>query len=64
MKADKVLEVNTHHEVFASLQQAFQNDQEKFKLYTEILYQQARLIEGLSVDDPVDLTNKMCQLMK
>ncbi len=64
VKADKVLEVNTHHEVFTSLQQAFQNDQEKFKLYTEILYQQARLIEGLSVDDPVDLTNKMCQLMK
>ncbi len=64
VKADKVLEVNTHHDVFTSLQQAFQDDQEKFKLYTEILYQQARLIEGLSVDDPVDLTNKMCQLMK
>ena len=64
VKADKVLEVNTHHDVFTSLQQAFQDDQEKFKLYTEILYQQARLIEGLSVEDPVDLTNKMCQLMK
>ena len=64
VKADKVLEVNTHHEVFTSLQQTFENDQEKFKLYTEILYQQARLIEGLPVDDPVDLTNKMCQLMK
>lgn len=64
VKADKVLEVNTHHDVFASLQHAFQDDQEKFKLYTEILYQQARLIEGLSVEDPVDLTNKMCQLMK
>lgn len=64
VKADKVLEVNTHHHVFLSLQQAFQDDQEKFRLYTEILYQQARLIEGLPVDDPVDLTNKMCQLMK
>ena len=64
VKADKVLEVNVNHEVFKSLQQAYQEDKEKFKLYTELLYQQARLIEGLPVDDPVALSNKICQIMK
>ncbi|SMP38646.1 molecular chaperone HtpG [Anoxynatronum buryatiense] len=64
VKADKVLEVNVNHEVFKSLQQAYQDDKEKFKLYTELLYQQARLIEGLPVDDPVALSNKICQIMK
>jgi molecular chaperone HtpG len=64
VKADKVLEVNTGHEVFKSLQQAYQDDPEKFKLYTELLYQQARMIEGLPIDDPVELSNKICQVMK
>jgi molecular chaperone HtpG len=64
VKADKILEVNTHHEVFHSLQQAYKEDKEKFKLYTELLYQQARMIEGLPIDDPVELSNKICQIMK
>ncbi|MDW7672585.1 MAG: molecular chaperone HtpG, partial [Bacillota bacterium] len=64
VKADKVLEVNTGHEVFKSLQKACQDDPEKFKLYTELLYQQARMIEGLPIDDPVELSNKICQVMK
>ncbi|MEN1761102.1 molecular chaperone HtpG [Anoxynatronum sibiricum] len=64
VKADKVLEVNMNHEVFKSLQQAYKEDKEKFKLYTELLYQQARLIEGLPVEDPVALSNKICQIMK
>ena len=64
VKADKVLEVNTHHEVFESLQKAYQEDQEKFKLYTEVLYQQARMMEGLPIEDPVELANQICRMMK
>ena len=64
IKADKILEVNIHHDVFQSLQKAYEEDQEKFALYTELLYQQARMIEGLPVEDPVDLSNKLCQIMK
>lgn len=64
VKADKILEVNTHHEVFQSLKSAYQEDKEKFQLFTELLYQQARMIEGLSVEDPVDLSNKICKIMK
>ena len=40
---------------FPSTQEAFKNDQEKFKLYTDLLYNQALLIEGLPIEDPVSL---------
>ena len=62
--AEKVLEINTHHEVFKVLQEAYENDPEKFTLYTEVLYQQALLIEGLPVEDPVAFTNQICKIMK
>ena len=64
VKADKVLEVNVNHEVFKSLQAAYEQDQAKFDLYTDVLYNQARLIEGLDIEDPVAFTNNVCQLMK
>ena len=47
VKADKVLEVNVNHEVFKSLQTAYEQDRKKFDLYTDVLYNQALLIEGL-----------------
>ncbi|MDB8551289.1 molecular chaperone HtpG [Turicibacter sanguinis] len=64
VKADKVLEVNVNHEVFKSLQTAYEQDRKKFDLYTDVLYNQALLIEGLSIEDPVAFTNNVCQLMK
>ncbi|XZI42527.1 molecular chaperone HtpG [Clostridium perfringens] len=64
VKAQKVLEVNTNHEVFNSLKDAFENDKDKFNLYTKLLYNQALLVEGLSIEDPVDFTNDICKLMK
>lgn len=64
VKAEKVLEINTNHEVFDSLKEAFENDEEKFKLYTDLLYNQACLIEGLPVEDPVEYTNNVCRIMK
>lgn len=56
VKAQKVLEVNTNHEVFNSLKDALENDKDKFNLYTKLLYNQALLVEGLSIEDPVDFT--------
>ncbi|MTI69264.1 MAG: molecular chaperone HtpG [Firmicutes bacterium] len=64
VKADKVLEINTNHEVFKSLKKAYEKDEEKLKLYTDLLYNQALLIEGLSINDPVEFTNNICELMK
>lgn len=63
VQADKVLEINTKHDIFQSLIQTHQMDKEKFTLYTNILYNQALLIEGLPIEDPVALTNDMCKVM-
>jgi molecular chaperone HtpG len=63
VKADKVLEINVNHEVFASLKDAFVNDKDKLTLFTGILYNQALLIEGLPIEDPVEFTNDICKIM-
>ena len=63
IKADKVLEININHHVFENLKSAFENDKEKLKLYTNLLYNQALLIEGLPIEDPVEFTNNICKLM-
>jgi molecular chaperone HtpG len=63
IKADKVLEINTNHEVFQSLKDAFATDKQKVELYTKLLYNQALLIEGLPIQDPVEFTNDICKVM-
>ncbi|MEZ2659039.1 molecular chaperone HtpG [Aneurinibacillus aneurinilyticus] len=63
IKAEKVLEININHEVFESLKDAFEKDKEKLNLYTSLLYNQALLIEGLPIDDPVEFTNDICKIM-
>jgi molecular chaperone HtpG len=63
VKADKVLEINVNHEVFRSLKDAFSGDKAKLDLYTNLLYNQALLIEGLPVEDPVEFTNNICKVM-
>ena len=62
-KADKVLEINANHAIFEKLRFLCDNDKEKLALYSEILYEQALLIEGMELDDPVDYCNKICSLM-
>lgn len=63
MKAEKVLEINSNHHVFESLKIAFENDKEKLELYTNLLYNQALLIEGLPLEDPVEFTNNIWKLL-
>lgn len=64
VKSEKVLELNGTHEVFTALQKALMDgDKDKLSAYSEILYEQARLIEGLSVEDPVAYANNVCKLM-
>ncbi|MCO7126990.1 molecular chaperone HtpG [Sporolactobacillus shoreicorticis] len=64
VKADKILEINTNHNVFKALKTAYDlNDQPKVDLYTNLLYNQALLIEGLPVQDPVAFSNNICELM-
>ncbi len=63
VKAEKVLEININHDVFKSLKSAFETDKEKLHLFTNLLYNQALLIEGLPIHDPVEFTNDICKIM-
>ncbi len=65
VKSQKVLEINENHEVFATMKQiAADGDSTKLSLYAGILYEQARLIEGLPVEDPIEYAKAVCSLMK
>ncbi|MDQ0206075.1 molecular chaperone HtpG [Alkalicoccobacillus murimartini] len=63
VKAEKVLEINPNHDVFKAIKAAHETDQEKLTLYTNLLYSQALLIEGLPLEDPVEFTKDMCKVM-
>ncbi|MEG0271798.1 MAG: molecular chaperone HtpG [Hydrogenoanaerobacterium sp.] len=64
VKAERVLEINANHPVFKKLKELEGTDAEKLKSYTQLLYTQALLIEGLPVEDPVAFSNQICDLMK
>ena len=64
MKAERILELNADHPVFAALQLAVAQDPEKAKKYARILYTQALLMADLPVDDPSDYTDLVCELMQ
>lgn len=63
IKAEKVLEINVNHDIFQALKKAQDQDKEKLNLYTNLLYNQALLIEGLPINDPVEFTNDICKVM-
>ena len=65
IKTDRVLGLNVNHAVFATLKTAFEaGDTDKVALFTNVLYDQALMIEGLPVDDPVAFAQNICSLMK
>nr|MCR4594290.1 molecular chaperone HtpG [Clostridiales bacterium] len=64
-KAERVLELNASHPVFEKLTSIWKaDDKDKIKLYSEILYNQALLIEGVSIPDPLQFSNDICKLME
>lgn len=63
IKADKILEININHKVFENLKNAYKDDKDKLKLFTNLLYNQALLIEGLPLEDPVEFTNNIWKLL-
>ncbi|MCL2108057.1 MAG: molecular chaperone HtpG [Oscillospiraceae bacterium] len=62
-KADKILEINATHPICDKLQFLYDNDQEKLKTYADILYSQALLIEGISLENPADFVGKITELI-
>ncbi len=62
-KAEKVLEINAQNPIFDTLKKLYETDKDKLKIYAELLYDQALLIEGMAIEDPVEFSNKLCKLM-
>lgn len=63
IKAETVLEINESHPIVEKLKNLYENDKEELKKYTKILYSQARLIEGLPIDNPTEISNLICEVM-
>lgn len=63
VKADVFLDINADHPVARKLKELYAADKEQVAEYAKILYAQARLIGGMSVDNPVELTDMICKLM-
>ena len=64
IKADRILELNVEHPAFQALETAVTDDPEKAKKYAELLYDQALLIAGLTLEDPSGYADLVCELMK
>ena len=62
-KAERILEINPEHPVFEALKSAHDGDESEFKVYAELLYDQASLLAGLKIDDPVEFAARIAKLM-
>ena len=63
IKAETVLEINHDHPVAEKLADLYENDRDKLIKYTKILYAQARLVSGLSLENPAEISDLVCDLM-
>ena len=64
ISASKIMEINEAHPISKKLQELYKNnDKETLEKYTKILYQEARLIEGLSVENPSEVANLICEIL-
>lgn len=61
--AKLILEINENHDIVKKLKDLYKNDKETLKKYTNILYNEARLIEGLPVTNPTELSNLVCEML-
>ncbi|WP_312700083.1 molecular chaperone HtpG [Sedimentibacter sp.] len=64
ISAEKVLEINTGHQMFEKIKDAYDNDKEKLRKLSNVLYNQALLIEGLQIEDPVQYANDVYDLIE
>ncbi|MCI6014665.1 MAG: molecular chaperone HtpG [Coprobacillus sp.] len=63
LKADKVLEINPNHKLLETLENLYNDNDPSLSDYVKLLYDQALLIEGFPIKDPVEFSKKMCNLM-
>lgn len=63
INAKIILEINSSHKIADKLKELYKSDKERFSEYTKILYSQSRLIEGLSIENPTEISNLICDLL-
>lgn len=63
IKASEVLEINSNHKIANKLKELYKDNKEQFEKYTKVIYFEARLIEGLPIDNPTEMSNLMCDIM-
>lgn len=63
INAKIILEINSSHKIADKLKELYKSDKERFNEYTKILYSQSRLIEGLSIENPTEISNLICDLL-
>ena len=63
IKASEVLEINSNHKIANKLKTLYKDNKEQFEKYTKVIYFEARLIEGLPIDNPTEMSNLMCDIM-
>ena len=64
IKASEVLEINSNHKIADKLKELYKDNKEEFEKYTKVIYFEARLIEGLPIDNPTEMSNLMCDIME
>ncbi len=63
VNAEKILEINSNHPIAKKLQELYKKDKEELKKYSKVLYAEARLIEGLPIDNPTEIANLICDII-
>ena len=63
IQAKTLLEINENHPIAQKLKELFNSDKEELKKYTKVLYAQAKLIEGLNIDNPTEISNLICEMI-
>ena len=63
IKASEVLEINSDHKISDKLKELYKDNKEEFEKYTKVIYFEARIIEGLPIENPTEMSNLMCDIM-
>ncbi len=63
INAEKVLEINYQHPIVKKLEELYKNDKEELKKFSKVLYAEARLIEGLPIENPTEITDLICEIL-
>ena len=63
IKAEKVLEINEKHQIAEKLKNLYENDKEEFDKYTKILYAEAKMIAGLPIENPTEISTLICEVI-